>query len=84
MQEIFASICTRVGLVCAEPIRMMGLVSSFEDHPSIRIHIGELDMLLADRSLHYLILDVNYDPMSLETQSRVRRLRPDIGQILLD
>jgi DNA-binding NarL/FixJ family response regulator len=70
-------------LICTEPIRLMGLVSSFEDHPSIRIHIGELDMLLADRSLHYLILDVNYDPLRLETQSRVRRLRPDIGQIVL-
>ena len=66
-----------------EPIRLIGLISAFEDHSTIRIHIGEVDTLLADRSLPYLILDLCYSSTSLELQEKVRRARPDIGQILL-
>jgi DNA-binding NarL/FixJ family response regulator len=83
MQVISGSACTRVGLVSAAPIRLMGLISAFEDHPSIRIHLGEVDTLLEDRSLHYLILDVSCDHLGPEMQAKVRRMRPDVRQILL-
>jgi DNA-binding NarL/FixJ family response regulator len=83
MQVISGAACTRVGLVSAAPIRLMGLISTFEDHPSIRIHLGEVDTLLEDRSLHYLILDVSCDHLWPEMQAKVRRMRPDVRQILL-
>jgi hypothetical protein len=72
-----------VGLVSAEPIRLMGLISAFEDHPSIQIHLGDIDALLEDRSLHYLILDVSYDLLWSEMQAKVRKMRPDVRQIIL-
>src|ERR1700722_500549 len=83
MQATSGAACTRVGLISTEPIRLIGLISAFEDHSTIRIHIGEGDTLLADRSLPYLILDLCYSSTSLELQEKVRRARPDIGQILL-
>ena len=83
MQVISGTTCTRVGLISTEPIRLMGLISAFEDHPTIRIHLGEIDTLLEDRSLHYLILDVSYNCLWLEMQSKVRKLRPDMSQIVL-
>jgi len=83
MQVLTGATCTRVGLVSAAPIRLMGLISAFEDHPTIRIHLGEIETLLEDRSLHYLILDVSHDPLWLEMQAKVRRMRPDVRQILL-
>lgn len=83
MQVISGSTCTRVGLISTEPIRLMGLISAFEDHPTVRIHLGEIDTLLADRSLHFLILDVGYNCPWLEMQSKVRKLRPDVSQIVL-
>lgn len=58
-------------------------MSAFEGHPSIRIHIDDIEALLADSSLHYLILDVDYNSPWLELQAKVRRLRPDVRQILL-
>lgn len=74
---------TRVGLISSEPIRHIGLLSAFEDHASITIVFGDLQELLADISLHYLILDISDNSAWSETQSRVRRMRPDIRQILL-
>lgn len=83
MQATSGSTCIRVGLVSGEPIRLMGVICAFEDHPSIRIHIGDLDTLLADRSLHHLILDVSCSTSWLELQRKVRKARPDVHQILL-
>jgi len=83
MQATSDSSCTRVGLFSAESIRLIGLISAFENHPSIRIHIGELDELLSDSDLHFLILDLSYNDAWMEIQSMVRRVRPDIRQIVL-
>ena len=74
---------TPVGIISAEPIRCAGLESAFENHASIASFVGDLDTLLTDHSLHYLILDLNYDSAWIETQFTVRRLRPDIRQIVL-
>jgi DNA-binding NarL/FixJ family response regulator len=61
----------------------MGVISAFEDHPSIRIHIADLDTLLGDRALRYLILDVSGGASWLEVQTRVHKLRPEVRQVLL-
>ena len=75
--------CTKVGLISTEPIRLLGLISAFEGHSSIRIHLGEIDALLADRSLAYLILDVSCNSTWLEWPMKVRKIRPDVRLILL-
>jgi len=62
---------------------LLGLISAFEEHSSIRIHLGEMDVLLADRSLHYLILDVSCNSTWQEWPMKVRKTRPDLQQILL-
>jgi DNA-binding NarL/FixJ family response regulator len=81
--QVIPGLCTRVGLVSTEPIRLMGLISVFEDHPSIQIHLGAIETLLEDRSLRYLILDVGFDHLQPAVQAKVSKLRPDMRQILL-
>jgi DNA-binding NarL/FixJ family response regulator len=44
---------------------------------------GNLESLLADDSMHYLILDVNDSTRWMETQSTISRLRPDVRQLVL-
>ncbi len=83
MQAVRSYQPTRVGLFSNEPIRRTGVHSAFEDHPTIEIVAGEIETLLGDTSLAYLILDVGSDPGWMETQGMVRRIRPDIRQALL-
>jgi DNA-binding NarL/FixJ family response regulator len=83
MQVTSGAVSSRVGLISAEPMRLIGLASAFEDHSFIRLLIGDVDTLLADRSLHYLILDMGKDSMWMQMQSTVRQSRPDIRQIVL-
>jgi DNA-binding NarL/FixJ family response regulator len=70
-------------LVSTQHIREIGLASAFDDHSTIVITTGDLDQLLADDGLGYLLLDVSTDPNWMETQIMVRRVRPDIRQIVL-
>jgi DNA-binding NarL/FixJ family response regulator len=74
---------TPIGITSSEPIRCAGLESAFENHASIVSLVGDLDTLLCDPAIQYLILDLNYDSTWIETQFTVRRLRPDIKQIVL-
>jgi len=74
---------TQVGLVSTQHIREIGLASAFDDHSTILITTGDLDQLLANEQLGYLLLDVSTDPHWMETQIMVRRVRPDIKQIVL-
>jgi DNA-binding NarL/FixJ family response regulator len=74
---------TRVGLISTEPIRVAGLASVFENHPALKISIGDSKMLLADLTLRYMILDVSVCSDWMEKLSMVRRVRPDIHQIVL-
>jgi DNA-binding NarL/FixJ family response regulator len=70
-----------VGIVATEPMRLAGLVSAFESHPLIRTVVGNLDCLLGNAEMHYLILDVSEHWM--EVQFMVKRVRPDIQQLVL-
>jgi len=74
---------TRVGLFSTQSIRLIGLISAFDNHQSIRIQIGELNEFLSDENLHYLILDLSHIETWMEFQTMVRRVRPDIRQIVL-
>ena len=73
----------RVGLVAPEPIRRAGLACVFENHRNIQIVRGELDVLLADISLRYLILDLSSNQGWLKVLFSVRRRRREIQQIIV-
>ena len=77
------NVSTRVGLVASEPIRLAGLFSAFEDCKSIAVAISDLDLLVVDYSLHFLILDLSSSSTWIETQALVRRMRPDMRLIIL-
>src|SRR5579859_954565 len=83
MQERLAANPIRVGLISMEQIRVAGLASVFDHHPTILITVGSLETLLADIQLRYLILDVSGHGKWMEMQYLVRRVRPDIRQIVL-
>ena len=72
-----------VGIVATEPMRLAGLTSAFDGHPSIYIRIGDLEILLADTAMHFLILDVSENQNWMELQYMVKRVRPDIQQLVL-
>jgi len=74
---------TRVGLISTEPIRLAGLYTAFEKHSSIQIVFGELDAILADCSLQYLILDVCCGQDGQRIHSRVCAARPEMRRVVL-
>jgi DNA-binding NarL/FixJ family response regulator len=73
----------RVGVISVEPIRLTGLCSAFDDHPFIQVAIGDLDTLLEDASLRFLILDLSFEPKWFEVLAMVRAIRPDIRQVIV-
>lgn len=71
-----------VGLVAHEPIRLAGLASVFEGNPRLLPVQGSLSELVANRSLGYIVLDLNtFD--GLKTLASIRHARPDIRQIVI-
>jgi DNA-binding NarL/FixJ family response regulator len=78
----------QVGLVADEPIRLEGLISIFEaesDESRTRLLPvpGTLEELLANRSLAYLVFDLNSSSGGLETVELIGRTRPDLRLIVL-
>jgi DNA-binding NarL/FixJ family response regulator len=73
----------RVGIVSPEPIRMAGLCSAFDGLAMIEVVCGDVELLLGDLSIQYLILDVSYNLSWIEVQYMVRQIRPDVRQIVL-
>jgi DNA-binding NarL/FixJ family response regulator len=73
----------RVGLISTEPIRLTGLSSAFDHHPIVQVAVGDLDSLLEDISLRFLIVDLSCDPKWFEIQSMVCRVRPDLRVIVV-
>ena len=73
----------RVGLVSNEPIRRLGLASAFEGHPKIEIIATDLQGVLMDSSVPYLILDVSQESGWMESLLRVRKTRPDVRVIVV-
>lgn len=78
----------QVGLVADEPIRLEGLISIFElepeeGHDRLTPMTGALEELLADASLHYLVIDMNSSSTGLGVLEFVRKERPDLRLIVL-
>jgi len=74
---------TLVGVVAQEPIRLAGLVSAFETHPSIGTVVADLNSLLENIAVHVLLLDISQNPQWIDTQIAAKRVRPDILQVVL-
>ena len=74
---------TRVGIVSKEPMRQAGLASAFEDEPAVQTVCGDLEMMLDDLTINYLILDIGSSTTWTELLLLIRRQRPDIRQIVL-
>ncbi len=72
-----------LGIVSSDPIRTEGLLGIFEEHPRIRAITSELRSLLEGENLRYIVLDVSMADAWIDTLFFVRRLRPDLRQIVL-
>lgn len=88
MQSPRNSDAIRIGIVAGEPLRLVGLRLVFEeeptpDRPRLLPVIGRLEELLADKSLEYLVVDINISSGGFETLEIVRRARPTIRQIVI-
>lgn len=83
MHNSASSATTRIGIVSSEPIRLTGLVSAFEGHLNFLAVSGDMEALLADLSMHYLILDLSDSAIWIDVQMMIRRVRPDIRQLIL-
>ncbi len=78
----------RIGLVAEEPIRMEGLRSIFdqpaiEGQPQLAPIIGTLAELLANRSIEFIVIDMNSGSGGMETLQFVRHKRADVRQIVI-
>ncbi len=78
----------RVGVVAGEPIRLEGLTSIFEREPefgqsSLTPVFGEIDVLLSDRDLEYMVIDLNSPSGGMKALTEIRRLRPDLRLIVI-
>lgn len=78
----------RVGLFTREPIRVAGLTciadALDEENSSNLIPVtGTAEELLTDPDLKYLVVDLNSHCCTPKTPETIRRLRPDIRQIVI-
>lgn len=69
-------------------MRLEGLRMIFEEEPQPGLPrlvpvIGTIDELLADRTLEYLVIDLNSTAGGLEMLEAVRRVRPGMRQIVI-
>jgi len=62
---------------------LAGLTSAFDGHRTIEPAVGDMETLLADLEMHFLILDVSDSQNWMELQFMVKRVRPDIQQMVL-
>ncbi len=74
---------TRVGIVSSEPLRLAGMMSVFDDHHSVIPMHGSIAVLLKERGVQVLILDITENKGWLEILTSVRQHRPDVRFVLL-
>lgn len=78
----------RIGVASEEPIRLTGLTSIFdqparEGRPPLVPLTGRLEELLEDRSLGYLVVDLQSSSSGLAVLETIRRRRPDLRLIVI-
>jgi len=88
MSTMCPATAIRVGVVAGEPLRLEGLTSVFEREPEfgqtpLLPVIGQLEELLTDEELEYLIVDLNAGARGLEVLKDIRRRRPSLRLIVI-
>lgn len=78
----------RIGLAGAEPIRLTGLASAFEQptrqgRVQLLPIIGSLTELLASATLRYLVIDLHSSSGVRKALETIRRARPDLRLIVI-
>lgn len=78
----------KVGLVCDEPIRLVGLRCIFEQErgegaPDMLPVAGTMEQILSASAIGYLVLDLNSSSQGPWTLELIRRTRPDIRLIVI-
>lgn len=75
-------------MLAGEPIRVEGLQSIFDagsgpGQPELASVVGTLQDLLHNPDIDYLVIDLNADSEGLRTLEEVRRVRPNLRQIVI-
>jgi DNA-binding NarL/FixJ family response regulator len=78
----------RIGLPVSEPIRVAGLVTIFdlpaETGQAQLVPVkGTMPELIADKTLKYLVVDLQSELNDLEALETIRKMRPDIRSIVI-
>lgn len=78
----------RIGVLTDEPLRLEGLAGIFEEQPAegfapLTPVFGNLDELLADRKLTFLVVDLNAFPSGVGAVEDICRRRPEMRLIVI-
>jgi DNA-binding NarL/FixJ family response regulator len=78
----------RIGLLTDEPLRLEGLAGIFEERPAAGFApltpvFGNLDQLLSDRKLTFLVVDLNVFPNGVGAIEDICRRRPEMRLIVI-
>ena len=78
----------RIGVLTDEPLRLEGLAGIFEERPAegfapLTPVFGNLDELLADRKLTFLVVDLNAFPSGVGAVEDICRRRPEMRLIVI-
>jgi DNA-binding NarL/FixJ family response regulator len=78
----------RIGVFTDEPLRLEGLAGIFEERPAtgfapLTPAFGDLDELLSDRMLTFLVVDLNAFPSGVGAVEDICRRRPDMRLIVI-
>jgi DNA-binding NarL/FixJ family response regulator len=73
----------RVALLEAEPIRVQGFVTLFQDHPRIEFVVFELAQFLADQEFKLALIGLHGDKLPLPLVGTIHGMRPDVKLIVM-
>jgi DNA-binding NarL/FixJ family response regulator len=74
---------TRVGIVSREPLRLAGILSVFENYPTVVPVHGSIEELLNQSLVRVIVVDITENRSWLEMLTMVRRERPEMRFVLL-
>jgi DNA-binding NarL/FixJ family response regulator len=73
----------RVALLEAEPIRVQGFVTLFQDHPRIEFVVFELAQFLADQEFKLALIGLHGDKLPLPLVGTIHGLRPEVKLVVM-
>jgi len=73
----------RVGLVAADPLRVLGFQSIFEDHPRVEIVSGPMEEVLRDHTLDVALLGAQASDLLFDLLATFKSFRPRLRVIVI-